>query len=96
MTCGIDDRFVQIFDRLARHHVEALYLCDFVPIEFDFIRFIRFHICRKDFHNVAADSEIAPLQNGVVAFVLQGDERFGDRMRTRRLSLFDVHAHLFV
>ena len=96
VTCGIDDRFVQIFDRLSRHHVEALYLCDFIPIEFDFIRFVRFHVCRKDFHDVAADSEIAPLQYGVVALVLQRDKFFRDRMRSARFSLFDVYAHLFV
>ena len=92
----IKNGLVKFFNRVAGDNIEPADTRYVFPVQFDFIRFVRFHVRRIDFKNVPADTEIPAVKHRVIPLVLERNKLGGKRADVEFFPDFNVNAHIAV
>jgi len=85
LLCRVDKRPVNLFQHLAGHWVKAPNALDPVPVKVNAVGL--FHIRGVNFNGVSPSAETPPLQNIVVALVLQFHETAHQRVYVNGFTL---------
>ena len=96
MLGRIDGGLVQLLDGVPRDGVEAADADNLVPVQLDAVGLVVLHIGRIHLQHVPPDAEFSPVQDGVVALVLQADELAGKGGGIQLLPLLQMNPHVLV